>query len=78
MKKDLPKFIALSSKNRRGTCFKKGEHSYSTRGWDLPLENVDIDEKTGVLTIKNFMTHLNGKELVEISEHEYNEDQLPE
>jgi hypothetical protein len=46
---------------------------YTTRGWNLPTKN--IEERNGKLYVVNFMEHVNGSEIVEISKKVYTEEQ---
>ena len=54
---------------------KKNGHDYVTRGWSLPITNIkNVD---GKLFVDGFMSHLNGLEILAITEEAYNENQNP-
>ena len=42
---------------------------YVTRGWSLPLKNVET--VAGKFYVKDFMEHINGNQLIPISRNEY-------
>jgi len=64
----LPKFIHVC----KTSFMELTRTGYTTRGWDLPIEN--IEERNNKFYIKNFMSHLDGEELKEITSKEYHNE----